>query len=137
MKIKSLLKAILVCLIYLIATSFQSLNSLKGVWEYQGGIYNGQITTAPKGIRMERIYSENQYEGFVTDQDGKKTKYEAGNYSINSNTYLETQTYCNHQSSLKDKTLHYSFSINNNNKITYKGKLPDKTSVVIYWKKVK
>jgi hypothetical protein len=135
MKIKSLLKAILICSIYLIASSFQSPNSLKGTWVYQGGIYNGLITTAPKGIKLERVYSENEYQAFITNQNGKKTKYEAGNYSLDGNTYIEIQTYSTKPTPAKDKTLRYNYSIKDN-KVTFKGKLPDKTSVQETWKKV-
>jgi hypothetical protein len=136
MKIKSLLKVLLVCTIYLVATSFQYAKSLKGVWRYEGGIYNNQIDGPPKNIKLERVYTDNEYEGFITKKDGKKVRYEAGNYAIHNNVYQETQTYADQSSSLKGKTLHYTYTIHND-KLTYKGSLPDKSPVVEYWKKVK
>lgn len=136
MKIKSLLKATLICLTYPIATSFQPAKSLKGVWEYEGGVYNGHIDGSFKAIKRERVYSENQFEGFMTGKDGKRVKWEAGNYSLNDSKYLETQTYCNKPSPIKGKTMRYDYAIRNN-RLIYNGKLPNKTPMEEYWKKVK
>jgi len=136
MKVKSLFKAILVCLIYLLAVSFQSAGPLTGVWEYAGGIYHGQADPPPRDIKLQRVYTETGYQGFIIKKGSKNVKYEAGKYALSNNFYRETPTYSNQSSPLKGIMLHYTYTIHNNVFI-YKGKLPDKTSVEEHWKRIK
>jgi hypothetical protein len=126
----------MVLLVYLVATAFQSVNSLKGVWEYEGGIYNGQMVGPPKVYKLQRTYDEAHYQGIIIKKDGKPEKYEAGNYNLKNNTYQETQTYSDKLVSKVNGTLHYVYSVKNN-KLTLKGKLDGGTPVEEYWKKIK
>ena len=135
MKIKSLLKAILICLIYLIATSFQSPKLLKGTWEYLGGIHNGHPVPPPAGIKLERVYTENQYEGFIVQKNGEKIRYNAGKYTIVNNIYKETQTFSNQPTLLTGKTVDYTYAIRNN-KVTFKGQWYGKYPMEDSWKKI-
>jgi len=118
--------------IFITITSFQNKYPLKGVWNYDGGTYNGKTTGAPKDRKIQRVYNTTGYQAIMTGADGKGNKYEAGNYSIKNNEYTETQTFSAEASPLKGKTIRYTWYINGN-RLTIKGKLPDNSPVEEYW----
>jgi len=136
MRMTSSLKAILIFLAYPVATSFQSVNSLKGIWEYEGGVYNGQMVKPPKAYKLQRTYDEAHYQGIIIKKDAKPEKYEAGNYSLKNNNYQETQIYSDKPVSKVNGTLHYTFSVKNN-MLKFNGKLIGGAPVEEYWKKIK
>ena len=65
-------------LIILLVSSFAGKETLKGVWEFKGGIYNGKKEGAPTAYTLQRKYDKQHYEAFVTDSTDKPEKYEAG-----------------------------------------------------------
>jgi hypothetical protein len=136
MKILKLYVLVSLGLLFVVAMSFKPVKSLKGTWEYEGGIYNNKAEGPPKDYRLERRYSTVSYEAFIIQKGTKTEKYEAGNYSLNNSVYQETQTFSNEASTLIGKKIHYDCSFHNDTLI-FKGKLFDGTQVEEYWKKIK
>jgi len=137
MKISQRHSLTLLTLLFIALTSLKApVNSLKGVWEYEGGIYNSKQEGPPKDYRMERRYGAAHYEAFIIQEGAKTEKYEAGNYTINDSTYQEVQTFSSQPSTLMGKKINYVCSFSNNT-LTFKGKLFDGTVVEEYWKKIK
>jgi len=131
---KSLFTTIIIAVLYIAATSFQSANSLNGTWEYRGGYYNYQKKGPAKGLVICRVYKGTKYEGFITVK-GKTQKYEAGTFTMHDKDYTETQTFSNGASAVKGKALRYTYTIKNNT-ITFKGKV-NNSAVEESWKKIK
>ena len=63
-------------------------------------------------------------------------KYESGNYALNIDTCLETQTYCMQAQNMIGITVHYAYQMRKDT-LVLKGKLPNGILVEDYWKKVK
>ncbi len=117
-------------------TAFQQPSmSLKGVYEYQGGVYNGKPEGAPAGYSMRRTYDNKSFTAIVIQKGSKPQKYEGGNYVIKADSCLETATYNKQTPQLVGKTAHYSFKFLKTTLIL-SGKLPSGMLVVEYWKKV-
>lgn len=121
--------------IILVLCSFKN-DTLKGVWQYCGGIYNGKKAEASAAYTLQRKYKKDTYESFMLEPDEKPFKYEAGNYRLNADTCFETQTFSAQVSKTKDITIAYTYSIVNDT-LTFTGILPNGTTVQEYWKKVK
>jgi hypothetical protein len=64
--------------IILILCSFNNPTTLKGTWEFVGGIYNGKKEGATTEYALHRKYSATNYEAFVVEKGYKPEKYEAG-----------------------------------------------------------
>lgn len=110
--------------------------SLKGVWRYCGGMFNGKLSVAPTEYTLQRKYKKKDFEAFVLEPGQKAVKYEVGNYQLIADTCLETQTYCSQPSQTLNKTITYTYTISNDT-LKFKGKLPNGAAVEEYWKKVK
>ncbi|RVU00907.1 hypothetical protein EOD41_09740 [Mucilaginibacter limnophilus] len=110
-------------------------DTLKGVWQYCGGIYNGKKAEASTTYTLQRKYKKDSYEAFMLEPDEKPFKYEAGNYRLSADTCFETQTFSAQGSKTKDITIAYTYSIVNDT-LTFSGVLPNGTTVQEYWKKV-
>ena len=128
-------------LLYLIVlvialSSFAAVSSLKGTWQYAGGISAGKHYPAPEGYSQQRIYTKDKFEAFLLEKGEKPLKYEGGKYSLKKDSCFETQTYSLQPSSLTGKTIHYRYIIKNDT-LFLKGKLPNGIEVEDYWKKVK
>ncbi len=138
MKTVKLFNSLLLCLLVVTATAFKPFNSLKGVWIYEGGIYNNKAEGPPKEYRLERRYNDTGYEAFIIQEGTKTEKYEAGNYNYSpeDRAYRETQTFSSQPSTLIGKEINYTCSFRGSTLI-FKGKLFDGTQVEEYWKKVK
>jgi len=136
MKISKLHSVAFFTFLLFIVTSFKPVKSLKGVWEYEGGIYNNKIEGPPKGYILERRYGTAHYEAFIIQKGTKTQKYEAGNYSLINDAYEEIQTYSSEPSTLIGKKIHYVCSFHSDT-LTFKGKLFDGTPVEEYWKKIR
>ncbi len=110
--------------------------SLKGTWQYDGGIYNGTPRVASPEMVMQRIYTANSYEAFVTNPDGTKTKYGAGSYEFKGDSVQFTSKFSNQPSQLLNKAQRYAYKFEGARFIT-SGVLPNGMVVEEYWKKVK
>ena len=130
---KRILAAIL--LISLLSSFYQT-NTLKGTWQYAGDIFNGKKEGAPTEYTLQRKYNDKHYEAVVLEKGSKPEKYETGDYSLNADTCLETQTWTNQETKLLNVTVHYHYIIRNDTLIL-NGVLPNGHSVEEYWKRVK
>lgn len=110
--------------------------SLKGVWQYCGGIYNGKASDAPTEYTLQRKYKKKDFEAFLIEPDTKPVKYEKGDYTLMADTCVETQTWCRQPSKTTGIAIPYTYTISNDTLI-FKGVLPNGTTVTEYWKKVK
>ena len=124
------------CLIILtlIITSFNASNPLKGTWEYAGDVFNGKVEAAPTEYTLQRKYSSKNYESFLLEKGEKPQKYEAGDYTLNADTCIETQTFSAQESKLVVVSIHYLYSLSNDT-LTLSGTLPNGNKMVEYWKK--
>lgn len=120
----------------LIFSSFAQVSSLKGTWQYAGGISNGKYYGAPDGFTQQRKYTNDKFEAFLLEKGEKPVRYEAGNYALKIDSCFETQTYSLEPSILTGKTIHYRYTLKNDT-LFLKGKLPNGIEVEDYWKKVK
>ncbi|MDP9078740.1 MAG: hypothetical protein M3O71_15015 [Bacteroidota bacterium] len=120
----------------LVLLSFQQANSLKGTWEYCGDVFNGKTEGAPVEYSLQRKYTKTNFESFLLEKGQKAEKYEAGDYTINADTCLETQTFSLQESKLVGITIHYAYSIRNDTLILT-GTLPSGGVTKEFWKKVK
>ena len=123
-------------LLIIVASAFSVEKTLKGTWEYLGGIYNGKKEVAPTDYTLQRKYTDTTFEAFGTDSANKPEKFEAGNYTLKSDTCIETETYSSQPSKLMGIPVHYLYEVRNDSLIL-KGKLPSGMVVEEYWKKVK
>lgn len=126
------------CMIFtvLALSSFAKISSLKGTWQYAGGISNGKLYAAPKDYTQQRIYTKEKFEAFLIEKGEKPLKYEAGSYTLTADSCFETQTYSLQPSVLTGKLIRYSYTVKNDT-LFLKGKLPNGIEVEDYWKKVK
>jgi len=120
----------------MVLSSFVVVSSLKGTWQYAGGISAGKRYPAPDGYLQQRIYTKDKFEAVLLEKGEKPLKYEAGEYSLKNDSCFETQTYSLQPSVLTGKTIHYHYTIKNDT-LFLKGKLPNGIEVEDYWKKVK
>jgi hypothetical protein len=109
---------------------------LKGTWEYRGGIINGKLDGAPKEYKLQRTYNDEHYEAKVIEEGEKTQTYEKGDYHLNADTCLETQTYCMQESKLLNKTIKYNYIISNDT-LKLLSVLPNGNKVEDYWVKLK
>jgi len=123
-------------LLIILLSSFYQTNTLKGKWEYAGDIFNGKKEGAPTEYTLQRKYNNEHYEASLLEKGSKPEKYETGDYSLNADTCLETQTWTNQESKLLNITIHYHYEIRNDTLIL-SGILPNGRSVEEYWKRVK
>jgi len=120
----------------LVFSSFAQVSSLKGTWQYAGGISNGKKYAAPDGFAQQRKYTNDKFEAFLLEKGEKPVRYEAGNYSLKKDSCFETQTYSLEPSVLTGKIIRYHYIVKNDT-LFLKGKLPNGIEVEDYWKKVK
>jgi hypothetical protein len=116
--------------------SFYKAPSLKGVWEYAGGISKGKYYSPPKNYKQQRKYSDTKFDAFLLEPGKKAVKYESGNYTLKNDSCFETQTYCLQTQKMVGLTVNYWHTVRNDTLIL-KGILPNGTLIEDYWKKVK
>ncbi|MBD1384860.1 hypothetical protein IDJ75_06190 [Mucilaginibacter rigui] len=131
--IKKIVPAFLILAILL---AFTADVSLKGSWEYCGGVYNGKPEPASKDYTLRRQYDEAHYTALFIEKGAEPIPYEKGNYVLKPDTCLETQTFSAQPSKLLNVTLKYRYQIKNDT-LTFSGILPNGTIVQEYWKRVK
>ncbi|MEO6151152.1 MAG: hypothetical protein ABIN95_04270 [Mucilaginibacter sp.] len=110
--------------------------SIKGVWEYCGGISNGKKAEKPTVYALQRTYTGSGFEAFVIEAGEPPFKYEAGDYTLKADTCFEMQTYSSQPSQTIGVKIPYTYTIANDT-LTFKGILPNGTRVEEHWKKVK
>lgn len=120
----------------LLGTSFADKETLKGVWEFQGGIYNGKKEGAPTEFTLQRKYNTKHFEAFAIEKGSKPEKYEAGDYILKGDTCIETETYSSRPSKLTNIPISYLYSVRNDT-LTLKATLPSGMTVEEYWKRIK
>lgn len=121
---------------FVLVSSFIINETLKGTWQFVGGIYNGKKEGTPAGYTLQRKYDDLHFEAFVTDSTNSPEKYEAGDYRLNGDTCIETETYSNQPSKLIGVHISYLYSIRNDT-LTLSATLPSGMVVEEYWKKAK
>ncbi|PJJ79058.1 hypothetical protein [Mucilaginibacter auburnensis] len=129
-------KSLSVIITVLVLSSFVKISSLKGTWQYAGGMSGGKFYSAPKDYSQQRVYTKDKFEAFLLEKGEKPLKYESGDYSLTADSCFETQTYSLQPSFLTGKLIHYSYTIKNDT-LFLKGKLPNGIEVEDFWKKVK
>lgn len=130
------MKQISIIFITFIFCSFQPQPSLKGTWEFAGGIYNGKKEGAPTEYKLRRKYTEGHYEAFASETGYKTEKYEAGNYVFKGDTCVDTETFCSQPSKITNIPIYYLYTLQNDT-LTLKGTLPTGMRVEEYWRRVK
>jgi uncharacterized protein (TIGR03067 family) len=121
-------------IVSIILLSFQQVSSLEGTWEYCGDVFNGKAEAAPTDYTLQRKYTTKNYESFLLEKGEKPQMYEAGNYTLNADTCLETQTFSAQESKLVGVPIRYIYTLRNDT-LTLSGNLPNGNKVVEYWKK--
>jgi len=130
---KKYISTILSFLFILVIYSFVAKQTLKGIWEFRGGVYNGKKEGAPKEYTLERKYDGDHYEAFAIDSSNRPEKYEAGDYVLKGDTCIETETYSSQPSKLLGIPVHYLYSVRNDT-LTLKATLPSGMAVEEYWR---
>lgn len=111
-------------------------SSLKGTWQFAGGVYNGKTDTASTAYTMQRVYSDIDFNAFASEKGYKTERYEAGRYILKGDTCFETQTFSSRPSQLLDKTMVYTYQVKNNNELILSGTLPSGMVVEEHWRRV-
>src|SRR5579862_7929245 len=127
---------ILSFLSFVLISSFTITGTLKGTWQFVGGIYNGKKEGAPVGYTLQRKYDDLHFEAFATDSTNNPEKYEAGDYILTGDTCIETETFSNQPSKLIGVHVSYLYSIHHDT-LTLSATLPSGMVVEEYWKKAK
>jgi len=125
---------LLVILIFL--SSFQTVDTLKGTWEYAGDIFHGKKEPAPTAYVLQRKYSDAHFEAYAIEKGYVPEMYETGDYTLNADSCIEIQTFSTQDTKLLNIPVHYHYKISNDTLIL-KGILPNGQKVEEYWKRVK
>jgi hypothetical protein len=119
-----------------VITSCNNNASLKGKWQYAGGIYDGKKEGTTEGYKLERNYTDKDFEAFMIEGDATPERYQAGNYKLKGDSCIETETFSTQVSKLTNVDIHYIYQLTNDSLI-FKGTLPTGVKVEEYWTKVK
>jgi hypothetical protein len=130
------MKKLILPIIAVIFCSWYQLPVLKGKWTFAGGIYNGKSETAPEGYILERRYDAAHFNAFALEKGQKPLKYQSGDYTLSTDSCLETETFSAQPSKLTGKTIRYHYQIRNDTLIL-SGTLPTGMVVEEYWKREK
>ncbi len=128
--------ALLLFVLIITASSFIAKQSLKGAWEYAGGIYNGKKEVAPTDYKLQRRYNKEHFESYSLDSGSAPERYEAGNYVLHGDTCIETQTFSGPPSKVLNMPIPYLYFIRNDT-LTLKATLPSGMVIEEYWKRMK
>jgi len=120
----------------LFLSSFDQSKTLAGKWIYAGDIFNGKKEGGPADYILQRKYNDTSFTAYVIQKGYKTEEYETGNYSLTTDTCLETQTWCSQPSKLLNIVVHYHYSFNKDT-LVLNGILPSGAIVEEYWKRVK
>src|SRR6185312_9469121 len=81
-------------LLIVVVSSFAPVQTLKGTWQFAGGVYNGKREGATKKYALQRKYSDSQFDAFVVENGSKPEKYQSGYYILKGDSCIETETFC-------------------------------------------
>jgi len=126
----------MISLIGITLTSFINPTTLKGTWQFKGGIYNGKPDTASMQYTLRRVYADHDFNAFVSQKGYQTERYEAGTYVIKDDTCFETQTYSSQPSQATGKTIAYIITFKQD-EFVLSGTLPSGMVVEEHWKKIK
>src|ERR1700761_4094247 len=84
---------ILPFLLILLISSFAGKPTLKGTWEFKGGIYNGKKEGAPAEYTLQRKYKTDNFDAFLLEKGEKPQKYQSGKYELRPDSCFETETF--------------------------------------------
>ncbi|WP_295769108.1 hypothetical protein [uncultured Mucilaginibacter sp.] len=115
-----------------VISACNSSQSLKGKWNYAGGIYNGKKEGSTQGYLLKRTYTDKDFEAFMIEDGGQPQKYQAGNYKLKGDSCTETETFNTQPSTLTGVNVNYSYQLKNDSLIL-RGKLPTGMQVEEYW----
>ena len=127
------ISSVLICLVLI---SSCSTGPLIGIWQYDGGIYNGRSKKASKEFQMQRIYASDTYEAIMIEGKNPPDLYNSGIYEIRGDSLLITNKFSSRPSQNKDVNITYKFAVDKD-KLTINGILPNGMIVEEYWKKIK
>jgi hypothetical protein len=130
------LKVVTVFFFAITLLSFTGANTLKGIYTFQGGVYNGKAEGAPKEYILQRNYTDKGFTAYAYQKGYKTEKYEAGNYMLKGDSCIETATFSSQPSTLVGKQVHYQYKILKG-ELILSGRLPTGMVVEEHWKKIK
>ncbi|HEX3384005.1 MAG TPA: hypothetical protein VHS53_02395 [Mucilaginibacter sp.] len=131
------MKKILAAVLFVtIVSAFSRENTLKGKWEYLGGVYNGKKDNPPVQYTLQRTYDDGHFTAYALEKGYKPEEYEAGNYVLKGDTCIETQTFSMQPTKLLNLPVRYLYMVRHDS-LVLGGKLPTGMLVVEYWKRVK
>jgi hypothetical protein len=133
---KHISKLIFSFLLIVLISSFTGKDTLKGTWEFRGGIYNGKKEGSPAEYTLQRKYTKEHYEAFLLEKGSKPVKYETGDYVLKGDTCVETETFSIQPSKLTGIAFSYLYTIHNDT-LTLKATLPSGMAVEEYWQRTK
>ncbi len=112
-------------------------NSLEGKWQYTGGITNGKVEGATQGYQLQRTYTEKDFEAYMLEEGVEPEKYQAGDYKLNGDSCVETETFNIQSSPLTGVAIHYKYQLKGDTLIL-KGTLPtNNMQVEEHWARLK
>ncbi|WP_462265524.1 hypothetical protein [Mucilaginibacter sp.] len=110
--------------------------TLKGTWEYKGGIYNGKASPAPSGYQLQRKYTKTTFETFLLEPDTMPQRFQISNYLLTADSCIETETFSKIPSKLTNIPVHYAYTLRQDT-LTLTGMIPTGMQVKEYWVKIK
>ncbi len=106
--------------------------TLKGGWKYIGGIYKGKAEGPSKDYILKRKYDDVHFNAYLLEPQQPPYKYQSGNYSLQADSCLETETFSTQPSKLTGFTIRYHFRIDHDT-LKLKGLLPNGNAVEEHW----
>jgi len=125
-----------IAFIIVLFASCSNAGKVEGKWQYAGGTYNGKQEGGTEGYQLQRTYTSKNFEAFMIEGEGEPQKYQAGDYTLNGDSCMETETYSTQPSKLTGVTVHYHYQIKGDTLI-FTGKLPTGIQVEERWTKLK
>lgn len=119
-----------------VGLAFTAKRTLTGTYEYAGGIYNGKAEKPSADYTLQRLYDKATYKARMIAEGEDTLVYEAGNYSMDKDTVLETQTFSAQPSKTLNITIRYRYAMQHDT-LVFNGVLPNGTTVQEYWRRVK
>jgi hypothetical protein len=123
--------------IILIISCNSSQSSLQGKWQYAGGITNGKAEGATQGYQLQRTYTDKSFEAYMLEEGVEPERYQAGDYTLQGDSCVETETFNMQPSQLTGVAVHYKYQLKGDTLIL-QGTLPtNKVQVEEHWVKMK
>src|SRR3569623_201714 len=104
-------KIIIFLLLIIVASSFANVRTLKGTWQFAGGIYNGRQEGPTKKYTLQRKYTDTTFDAYLVEKGSKPQKYQSGYYAIKNDSCTETETFSSQSSKLTGIPVHYHYEL--------------------------